>query len=295
MSVHNSAIINVQQAVARTNTPLSKKGIDVIRLHFSLLVFMTITSAIFPLNAIAIDEGDKLLIEIGSLSTNADTKLSVNGTGGNVGATIDLEEDIGYESGIQINRINLRYRFTDKHSLKYAFFQLDRTSNRVIDRNLTIGDTEFQLNANITSDFDYSLHSISYGYSLRSDDDSRLDLLAGLYYITTKFSIAESNLGKFESVSVSAPLPMVGLNFEKKLAGQWNLSTSATIFKLDFEEYNGTLYDLRIRVDYQFTDRFGLGLAYNWHKLDAGVKHENAIADFNLTANGAEITAVMRF
>ncbi len=256
---------------------------------------MTITSATFSINAVAIDEGDKLLIEIGSLSTNADTKIQVNGAGGNVGTTIDFEDDLGFKSSKQINSINLRYRFTDKHSLNYSFFQLDRSNNRVIDRTLMVGDTEFQLNANITAGFDYSLHSVSYGYSLQYTEDSHLDLLAGLYYIETAVSVAEPSLGKAESINAAGPLPLIGLNYEKKLANQWNLGADATIFFLDVGDYNGLVFDARIRIDYQFTNRFALGLAYNWKRLDMGVEGSTASGDFDLTMNGAEISAVLRF
>ena len=82
----------------------------------SILVLATIANAAFSINAEAVDEGDKLLIEIGLLSTNADTKLQINGAAGNVGTTIDFEDDLGFKRSKQINRINLRYRFTDKHS-----------------------------------------------------------------------------------------------------------------------------------------------------------------------------------
>ena len=60
-------------------------------------------------------------------------------------------------------------------------------------------------------------------------------------------------------------------------------------------DYDGTVLDTRIRVDYQITDRFGLGLAYNWQKLNVGVEDTNAKGDFNLTTNGVELSAVLRF
>ena len=238
---------------------------------------------------------DKLLIEIGSLSTNADTVIRVDGSAGNLGTSIDFESDLGFETGKQINRINAQYRFTEKHSMKYAFFQLNRGANRIIDRNLVVGDTEYMVNADLTARFDYNLQSISYGYSLHSSEESRLDVLGGFYYIETDLSISEPSLGKSESVNGAGPLPLIGLNYERELNGPWNLGASATVFKLDIGDYDGTVIDSRIRVDYQFSDRFGLGLAYNWQRLNVGVSGSNANGDFDLTTNGLEISAVLRF
>lgn len=258
------------------------------------LMAINLVSA-FSVDVLAVEDGDKLLLEIGSLSTNVDTVLQVNGTGGNVGTSIDLEDDLGFETGKQINRFDLLYRFTDKHSLKYSFFQLNRAAIHKINKSIVVRDTEYLVNADVMTGFDYSLHSVSYGYSLRADENSYLDLLAGLYYIDTGFAISEANLGKTESVNGAGPLPLVGLNYERKLAGQWNLGARVTIFKLDVGDYDGTVSDARVRVDYQFTDRFGLGLAYNWQRLNVGVTEANAVGDFDMTMSGAEISAVLRF
>ncbi len=237
----------------------------------------------------------KTLLEIGSLSSNVDTELRIDGAAGRVGTSIDLEEDLGFETGKQINRIDLRHRFTPKHSLKYSFFQLDRTARYTIDRALVIGDTEFQLDADIRAGFDYQVHSASYGYALRENDTSTLDVLAGLYYLDTGISVLAAGTGEFEDFAGAGPLPLLGLNYERQLSGDWSLAARGTVFKLDIGDYNGSLVDTRLRVAYGITDHFGLGLAYNWQRFNAGVKDDNARGDFDMTTSGFELAAVFRF
>ncbi len=265
--------------------------------HNSYTRFLAVLGfgCLLSFDVMASEDLDKLTIEIGSLSTNVETVLQVNSTDGNVGTSIDLEEDLGFEPGKQINRLDLLYRFTEKHGMKYSFFQLNRSANHIIDRTIVVGDTEYELNADITTGFDYTVHSVSYGYSLRSDEKSDLDLLAGIYYIKVGLSIAEPNLGKSESVDGAGPLPLIGLSYERKLADKWNLGARGTIFKLDTGDLDGSVFDARVRVDYQFTDRFGLGLAWNWQRFNVGVKDTAARGDFDMTMSGAEISAVLRF
>jgi len=255
----------------------------------------TLLSILLSSNLVAQDTGDKLTIEIGTLSTDVDTVLRVDSASGNVGTSIDLEEDLGFEPGKQINRFDLHYRFTDKHSLKYSFFQLNRSARHEIDETIVVGDTEYLIQANITAGFDYTVHSVSYGYSLRADKESNLDLLLGVYYLNTDFSIAEDSLGNSNAVNGAGPLPLIGLNYEKNLSGNWNLGARATIFTLDTGEYSGSVFDTRIRVDYQFTDRFALGLAYNWQRLNLGVEDTQVNGDFDMTMQGAELSAIFRF
>lgn len=261
------------------------------RSTIAVLFFALVAHEVAPAN----DTGNRLLLEVGTLSSDVDTNLQINGANGRIGTQIDLEDDLGFETGKQINRLDLRYRFTPRHSLKYSFFQLDRNARYVIDRTVVIGETEYAVDADIRASFDYLTHSVSYGYALRSNDTSDLDLLAGLYYIDTGLSVRAAGTGQFEDFTGAGPLPLIGLNYERQLSEKWNLGTRATVFKLDIGDYNGSLVDARVRVDYRFTDRFGLGLAYNWQRLNAGVKDENARGDFDMTMRGFELAAVFRF
>jgi hypothetical protein len=246
-------------------------------------------------SALADDGKNKVLLEIGTLSSDVDTELRIDGASGRFGTVIDLEDDLGFETSKQINRLDFRYRFTPKHSLKYSFFQLDRNARYVIDRTIVIGETEYMVNADIRAGFDYLTHSVSYGYSLRSDEQSDLDLLAGLYYVKTGLSVLAVGTGEFEDFDGAGPLPLVGLNYERTLSGKWSLAARGTVFKLDIDDYNGSLVDARLRVDYRITERFGLGLAYNWQRLNAGVKDDKARGDFDMTMSGFELVAVLRF
>ena len=67
------------------------------------------------------------------------------------------------------------------------------------------------------------------------------------------------------------------------------------MFKIDTGDIDGSVFDARIRIDYQFTEQFGLGVAYNWQKFDAGVKDTPLNSEFDMTMDGAEISAVLRF
>lgn len=257
-------------------------------------LFLLVCCLFFPAAVAASGVDSPLLIEVGSLASNIDTDIQVASAGGNRGTSVDLEDDLGFVNDEQINRIELRYRITTRHSLKYSFFQLDRSARYNIDRTIVIGDTEFPINADIRAGFDYTLHAVSYGYSLKSDADSNLDVLGGFYYIGLDLSV-EQDGGPEEFVSGNGPLPFVGFNYERSFSDKWGLGLRGTIFKLTVGDVGGTLADARIRVDYGFTDKFALGLAYNWQNMNVDVDDSLLTGDFDMITHGPEIAAVFRF
>ena len=55
----------------------------------------------------------------------------------------------------------------------------------------------------------------------------------------------------------------MGLRGEYFLSDRWRLSASAEWFGLEIDEYDGTLEDIMVGIDYQMTDRSAIGVGYN--------------------------------
>ena len=66
-----------------------------------------------------------------------------------------------------------------------------------------------------------------------------------------------------ESGSTGAPLPVLGLRGIWRLPHDFYFTAQAQYFYIDYNEYNGSLSDLKATVVWQATPRFGVGLGYN--------------------------------
>ena len=262
------------------------------KICFKTLFFYCISTAI---TASAAEEPEKFLFEAGAFLTDVDTTIAVDVNGGTIGTSVDLEDDLGYKNDKRINRINALYRFTDKHSVHYSFFQLNRSNAKSLEKTFIIGGEEYPVDAAVTSTFDYTIHYVSYGYALHNEEDYQFDLLAGLYYLKAGFSISAAGIGAAASVAEKGPLPQVGFNFNKPLADRWNLSLRSAILKFDIGDVDGLLVDTRLRVDYEVTDRFALGLAYNWQKFRVDILDSDLEGRFSMTTTGPELALLLRF
>jgi hypothetical protein len=61
----------------------------------------------------------------------------------------------------------------------------------------------------------------------------------------------------------AAPLPVLGIRGLWQLPWNLYLTAQAQYFYLDFEEYKGSLRDLKATLVWQFADHVGVGVGYN--------------------------------
>ena len=82
---------------------------------------------------------------------NADTIFRFNGASG-VGSTVDFARTLGGERSDSLWRIDSQYRFNDRHSLNFSYYDVGRNGSRVLNENITVGDTTYAAGGTIQSE-----------------------------------------------------------------------------------------------------------------------------------------------
>lgn len=236
------------------------------------------------------DEGDDDLnrfgISLGVFVTDRESESRLKGSLGTPGTIIDLESDLGLDRSDAVFRVDGYFRFNEKHRLDLSVFDLSRSKTRVIDEEIEWGDTIYPVNATINSAFDLAIYKIAYTWSFMRRDKGYLGLTAGLYVAGFQASLREAQLGSVESDSVTAPLPVFGLRGEYALSDKFTFRGSAEVFALEYEEYDGSLYDIYAGVDYQLFEHTAIGLGLNSVQLDIGITRNNFKGNFDWRYDG---------
>ena len=89
-----------------------------------------------------------------------------------------------------------------------------------------------------------------------------------------------------ESVTAVAPLPNVGAGYMHSLSPKWALRTRVDWFSASIGEYDGTLINASLGLNYQALEHFGIGLNYNVFDLDVDVKKDNWRGNANISYDG---------
>ncbi len=74
-------------------------------------------------------------------------------------------------------------------------------------------------------------------------------------------------MASFESEDFIAPIPVLGLHADFRLAEKWYLRSGGEFFDVSVDDQSGSLTDVRASVDWYPFDHFGFGAGFNRSRL----------------------------
>jgi hypothetical protein len=244
---------------------------------------------------------DKFTVSLGTFVLDTKTEISVDGSTGNSGTVVDLEQDLGLKDSDRF-RFDATWRFAPRHKVRALYFDTDQSKTKSLERSLTIGDTVYPVSASVTAENSTTIMELAYEYVFRKKDNYELTGSLGVHRIEFDFAVTgRGNVGaqigqvRRESAVAEAPLPVVGLRGLWEFSPNWYLDGQAQYFALSFDGFDGDITDLRIGVTRMFGKRFGVGLGYNEFITDVGLDRKRFNGDLNWRYSGGQIFVTASF
>ena len=230
-----------------------------------------------PAAAAGDESGNGITLDLGTFFLNTHTSVRVDGDT-QVGSDVDLEDDLGFGD---VNRFRLdgAWRFSDRHSVRAMYFDNSRSRTKSIDRTLEIGDTEFPIGVDVSSELRTRIADITYEYAFLQKPGFELAGSFGLHAVSFDLGMeadvtlpgATSSVHLDESVDTGSPLPLVGVRGRWQLSEQWSIEARAQYFYLSIDEYDGAISDIYAGATWMFSKHVGLGLGYNQFRFKVDV------------------------
>lgn len=214
-------------------------------------------------------------VNLGAFITDRDSSTRINAETGEIGTDVDLEKDLGLDRSDSVFRIDGHYKFNDRHRIDASWFDLSRSSTRQIDREIEWNGSEYTLGATVNSAFDLDIYKLAYTWSFLRREKGYLGASAGLYIADFAVSLDAPAINQREVGDGTAPLPVVGLRGEYQLTDRWTFRASGELFVLEYNDWDGSLYDIYAGIDYRLTKHFSVGLAVNSVTFEIGVSRQN--------------------
>ncbi len=200
--------------------------------------------------------------------TTASTTLRIDSETLGLGTEFTLEDATNLEEEVTVGRLDGQYRFTDRHSVGFSYYNIERTGSRTLDIDIDWDGVTFPIGIAVESQFNEKIVDVSYGYTFFVRLNATLAATAGLHVISFDTSLRALDGSRDRSNSTDAPLPVFGLSGQYRFADKWRFVGSLKVFSFDFDEYDGTFSDLVLSVEYDAWDRFGIGFGLNNFGLD---------------------------
>lgn len=237
----------------------------------------------------------------GFFATSIDTRIRVDGHlgaadgGWDFGTTIDLAEQLNVETSVNVFRAEAMWNFGARHRLDLAWFDMEETGHTVLDRNIDFGDEDFTVNLPVDSYFRTNILRLSYTYYFIERPRLQLGLSLGLHVMKVASGISVPNSSLVENVGVTAPFPVLGVNFDYAATSRLLLRVHGEFLKLSYDSYDGELLDFYGAAEWRLNHNWSLGAGVEYFDIDVVASNDNFRVDFQHSWIGYQAYVSFRF
>ncbi len=122
-----------------------------------------------------------------------------------------------------------------------------------------IDDVIYNAGETLTSEINYTLYKVGYGYSFYRSSKVELSFSAGLNITSYDLKFNDGTT-KVESADVTAPLPMFGLHMGYAITPKWSIEYVTEAFFIDIEDtFSGSLLSYELSTEYKLFKHFAIG------------------------------------
>lgn len=213
----------------------------------------------------------KFNLALGGFFLSTDVRVRLNGDEtGQPGDDIDFDDTFGIGDFDRF-RLDAMWRIKGKHSVRGTYFTNNRSATNELTRDVDFGDETYPFGAVTTARSELEVLQLSYDYAFRRRDNYELAAGIGVHVIDASLGLDATVTGGGgsasrelkESGSTGAPLPVLGLRGTWLLPHNFYATALVQYFYVDYDDYTGSLSDLKASVVWQATDHVGIGLGYN--------------------------------
>lgn len=222
-----------------------------------------------------------------------DTNVRLDGTGPlGLGTEISLEDDLDLDEEVSSYRLDAEWRFFDRHRLNFSFFDLSREATSTLNKTITIPTTPptvFNLGVAVDSLWDWKVYAVSYTWSFLQTNKYEVGLNIGAHITDIALGIRTLNGNVSELESVTAPLPVLGLTGAYAFTPKLILRSNAGFFALKIDEFEGSLVNFDLDLEYNMWKYMGFGIGYNFFTMDLDVESDNFHGNADYTYHGFKV------
>jgi|WetSurSiteA1Bulk_404760.scaffolds.fasta_scaffold51401_1 hypothetical protein len=250
-----------------------------------------------PAGAAEESHPDRIMLRIGGYQVrNADTLMRLDANDLPVGGYIDFHDTLGGDTTATLFRLDGLYRFNEKHSLGFSWYDIKFSGSRVLSKQIEWGGQTYPISTHVDSELRYDIYKLNYQYSLFHNDTVEVGASLGLHIMKIFTGISASGIQQSSNHAATAPLPVFGLfthyNFTSRLSAFYHYQW----FFINYQDrVKGGLQDFLLGVEYRIFRNVSLGAAYNRFAMDVKVKGDNATLNLTTKWNGGMLYGALYF
>jgi hypothetical protein len=218
-------------------------------------------------------------LRLGGFFQNFKTTLDVGPASGGEGTTIDLERELGLGNQTSFNAEGY-WRFGRHGRFDFGYGGWTRSNTHTLEKTIDWGDHEYAIGASVDFRQHTDVWSAYYGYSFVNTPKVEFGLRLGVSatYNSISLSGSASVIGPgggggvqntLEEKKFWAPLPAIGAYVSATIIPRlYGVGDVRWLPKITTSNYSVEYIEARGGLEFFFTKNVGLGVDYNYIKLD---------------------------
>lgn len=242
---------------------------------------------------------DRFKFSIGGFAiTRYDSAISMTDPDLGAGISISPQDTLGLDFENTVLRIEGYYRFRPKHALTYAWYNINSTGNKIIDKEFEWVDpggnpVTIEAGAQVTSSLDYDIFKIGYLWSFHHTDKVELGVGAGLHITRVSLGIDASITTppnqSLQNVNTTVPLPVLSLVLKYNVTPKFHWFLKSESFALKFDNWVGSFRDTTFGMEYRAWKHVALGAGLSSNSLEIAENDPEFQLRFNNSISGGLI------
>ena len=225
-------------------------------------------------------------LRVGAFQDNVDSQVGRSTAGGIPGSETDLEDVLGESEQENVLQLDATWRIGRYQRIEAGYFELVRNGSGTLGEDLPYGDTVFATGTDVISRSHFKSLRLGYAYSLIRDTQKELGVMAGVHFSSFDATISSMLPEQKEKSRADAPLPVIGAHASVNVGEKTTIAAKLQVFRTDFDHYEGSLNYFTIDAQRRFSDRFELGIGYNFYQIKLRSSHKDLNGFFEMQHHG---------
>lgn len=248
---------------------------------------------------------DRFRLRLGGIfaSFHTETLLSVEGVGG---TTIDLT-GLGLTPDHKNTfRGDGYWNFLGRSYLDFGFVDYNLSGSRSITKDLVFNGLVYKAGAQVSAETDNRYIYAAYRYGIIKNPAVHLGLSLGISYYTSSAKLSASAGvqrpdgtivvgGASSEGKLNLPIPLLGLEAEFRIVRQLTLGARVRAIGATIDPYSGSWVEAVADVNWYLSRNFGLGGAYEYHKIHIEKDDAGKLFRFDQRYDGPRVYIVVTF
>jgi len=221
----------------------------------------------------------KFDVDIGMFFPDKKRSFRVNGAAGIENIDIDFDQELKLKSSEETFAAEIGWQFGERWQVEGQYFNVSDGHSATLSEDVEWEDVVYQAGSNVSVATSFKVVRLFFSRNFTTAPYHNLGIGLGVNQMQIKLSIAGEALvdgvsTQFlsESVGTQAPMPDIGVWYNRRLSPRWVFSTRLDWLKASVDPYDGSLVNAAVALDFAFNEHVALAMNYNYYRLKVGIR-----------------------